>query len=245
MFTAIQTYLKALNLDAVHLSISLEGELLRVVTSPFVADETRAANLTPLLVTVSASDLEAGYGQALNTFQTGQLSLGLEQQVQASLEQAKAAKDAKPTPSKKPVNSTPTPPKAPVSPPSAPEPQGLFSATPAVEAPAPATLEPELPAEPIPTALPVQPAPVVQAANTVPFVAANPPAPVRTPAVIQAEINALIPKINTFARDFFDKDGILPDGVLHPALEGSKLGKEYLNLGLELFALEKLEKGAA
>ena len=243
MFTAIQTYLKALNLDAVHLSISLEGELLRVVTSPFVADETRAASLTPLLVTVSASDLEAGYGQALNTFQTGQLSLGLEQQVQASLEQAIAAKDAKPTPSKKPANSTPTPPKAPVTPPNAPEPQGLFSATPAVEAPA--TLEPELAAEPIPSALPVQPEPVAQAANTVPFVAANPPAPVRTPAVIQAEINALKPKINTFARDFFDKDGILSDGVLHPALEGSKLGKEYLNLGLELFALEKLEKGAA
>ena len=63
--------------------------------------------------------------------------------------------------------------------------------------------------------------------------------------MIQAEINALKPKINTFARDFFDKDGILPDGVLHPALEGSKLGKEYLNLSLELFALEKLEKGAA
>ena len=243
MFTAIQTYLKALNLDAVHLSISLEGELLRVVTSPFVADESRAASLTPLLVTVSASDLEAGFGQALNTFQTGQLSLGLEQQVQASLEQAIAAKDAKPTPSKKPANSTPTPPKASATPPSAPEPQGLFSATPVVEVLA--SLEPEVPAEPIPTALPVQPAPMAQAANTVPFVAATPPAAVRTAAVIQAEINALKPKINTFARDFFDKDGILPDGVLHPALEGSKLGKEYVNLGLELFALEKLEKGAA
>ncbi len=245
MFTAVQTYLKALNLDAVHLSISLEGELLRVVTSPFVADETRAASLTPLLVTVSASDLEAGYGHALNTFQAGQLSLGLEQQVQASLEQAKAAKDAKPIPSKKPASPTPIPPKPTVTPQNAPQPQGLFSAAPAIEVPAPAGLEPEVPAEPIPSAMPVQPEPVAVAANTVPFVAATPAIPVRTAALIQAEINALMPKINTFARDFFDKDGILPDGVLHPALEGSKLGKEYINLSLELFALEKLEKGAA
>lgn len=249
MFKAVETYLKALNLDAVHLSISLEGDLLRVVTNPFVADESRATMLTPLLVTVSASDLEAGYGQALNTFQTGQLSLGLEQQVQASLEQAKAAKNAKPAPAKKPTSPMSVPPKPSPSVPGVAQPEGLFGAIPPVQpspaTPDPKTLEPEVPAEPIPPAVPVQPeAPATL--NTVPFNAPTPPAPAtRSKAVIQAEINTLIPKINQFAKDFFDKDGILADGVLHPQLEGCKLGKEYINLGLELLALERLEKGAA
>ena len=247
MFKAIESYINTHKLDAVHMSFSREGDKLRVVTTPFTRDEARGGILTPLTLAASVEELEAGYGMALSSFKEGQTTL--EEQVQASLEEARAAASAatKPVNAKKPSAPTskvaPTKPEPPLQVVKPPEPKGLFGPpvedqdqleesdeASDLEQPDAEATQTSAIQSPTPSVQPTAPA---ASTNTVPF---SPPQ--RSRQMIQAELDALIPRIDQMAKDFMGKSGV-ENGSLNKVLESSVLGTQYLALKTELEALEK------
>ena len=129
MFTALTEYLHVKGIDALQLSIALEGDGLRVTVNPYCTDAGRNEALTSLSLTGSASELETGFNQAISHFVTE--THGLLEQVDAALEATRSAAQAKAkkggsTPSK--ANGSSTPVSVTSKPP---EPQGGLFANPA------------------------------------------------------------------------------------------------------------------
>ncbi len=211
--------------DTLLLTLARDGEGWRVNLVPHPTDATLAEARSPLTLVASLEDLETGFEAALERFcaATAPLLEQVEQAIQASKQAAEEARaKVAPKSAKPPAKSAPQPKPEVQAEPAA---QGdLFSASAAaseaVPSPAPAT-EPALVTAP---PVPFTPDPQAQLKRRL--------------GQLGLERQSLSERLNGAAASF-ELEGAFVEGVLHPSLDGTPLGRKYLEVVGKIQMLER------